>query len=458
MRRAPSLLRLLGAALVAGVARPAVAADAAVSETFDAAGVRAPFLSRAVGARGTAMGGAFTSVADDASAVLLNPGGLGQVTSLQAAVQYAAAGEEMSHSVAAVAVPAGPGVVGVGVNALQLGEFESRDAAGVLLPAESLMEFAGSAGYAIKNPKWLGLQGWTGIALEFVKDAAEGSQIAASVGSVLLAAENFNIGIAAQHLGAGADGFALPATVKGGANWVMPGLLRIAAEGGMGLGDGIAWAGGGVEVMPMKAFALRAGYRMPLADQAYGGLAGVTAGAGFRLGNLTLDYAFQPYGDLATSHLVTLSWRKSAWIAAPGAGTKLERKLLNVAVMDMTAQNMSSGDAAVITDLLRSELVKTSKFNVLERGNMEKILAEQAFQQTGCTSDDCAVKLGKMLNCQRMVSGSLGKLAAEYYLNVRVVDIETGRVIWSDSVGARAVRDLTKMLPDLAQRMAKKLN
>lgn len=453
-------IRLAGsaAAVVALGAVPAFAVDPASSETFDAATVRAPFLSRGVGARGVAMGGAFTAVADDASAVLLNPGGLGQVAGFQAAVQYAAAGEEMSHNVAALAMPAGPGVAGLGVNMLSLGEFESRDAMGALLAPESLSEFSAAAGYAIKNPKWLGIQGWTGLALEFVQDAGGGGQIAGSIGSVLLAAENFNVGLAAQHLGAGADGFALPATVKGGANWFMPGLLRVAVEGGAGLSDGVAWVGGGVEVLPVKALALRAGYRMPFADQAYGGLAGLTAGAGFRLGNLTLDYALQPYGDLATGHLVTLSYRKAQWIPYAGEGTKLERKLLNVAVMDMTAQNMSAGDAAVITDLLRSELVKTRKFNVLERGNMEKILAEQAFQQTGCTSDDCAVKLGKMLNCQRMVSGSLGKLAAEYYLNVRVVDIETGRVLWSDSAGAKAVRDLTKQLPDLAAKMAKKLN
>jgi TolB-like protein len=238
----------------------------------------------------------------------------------------------------------------------------------------------------------------------------------------------------------------------------MPGWLRVSAEGGAGLSDGIAWAGGGLEVMPARMFALRAGYRLPLADQVYGGLSGVTAGAGFRLGNLTLDYAFEPLGDLATGHLVTLSWRKPSWVPFEAEAGRMERKLLNVAVMDMTGQNVGAGDAAVITDLLRGELVKTRKFNVLERGNMERVLAEQAFQQTGCTSDDCAVKLGKLLNCQRMVSGSLGKLAAEYYLNVRVVDIETGRVVWSDSVGAKYVKDLTKQLPDLAQRMAKKLN
>jgi len=45
-------------------------------------------------------------------------------------------------------------------------------------------------------------------------------------------------------------------------------------------------------------------------------------------------------------------------------------------------------EATSLTDRLRSELVRTGRITVVERGQMEQILAEQDFQLTGCASDE----------------------------------------------------------------------
>ena len=74
-----------------------------------------------------------------------------------------------------------------------------------------------------------------------------------------------------------------------------------------------------------------------------------------------------------------------------------------VAVADLDAQNLSQGDAAVVSDWLRGELIRRGRFTVVERQRVQKVLSEQTFQQTGCTSQECAVKLGKLLNADRMV-------------------------------------------------------
>ena len=128
---------------------------------------------------------------------------------------------------------------------------------------------------------------------------------------------------------------------------------------------------------------------------------------------------------------------------------------LNIAVSELEPQNVSAGDAAVIADLLRAELVKNGTFNVVEKANMQKILAEQAFQNTGCTSQDCAVKLGKVLNVQRIVVGSFGKLIGTYFVNIRVVNVETGKVVFADSVKAAAIDDIETGLRELSIRMAR---
>ena len=129
-------------------------------------------------------------------------------------------------------------------------------------------------------------------------------------------------------------------------------------------------------------------------------------------------------------------------------------KRSNVAVADLSAQGVSASDAAVMSDLIRNELMKTKAFTVLERSNMEKLLAETAFQQTGCTSEECAIKLGKLLNVQRMVVGSFGKLISTYVLSVRMVDVQTGAVVFSDVVKGKNEDELSDRLGELAGRMA----
>jgi len=77
---------------------------------------------------------------------------------------------------------------------------------------------------------------------------------------------------------------------------------------------------------------------------------------------------------------------------------------------DLTAEGVSQSNASIVADWLRGALVTTGAYTVVERSAMQKILSEQAFQNTGCTSSECAVKLGKDLNVQKMVVGSFGKI------------------------------------------------
>ncbi|MDP6457203.1 MAG: CsgG/HfaB family protein [Candidatus Marinimicrobia bacterium] len=99
-----------------------------------------------------------------------------------------------------------------------------------------------------------------------------------------------------------------------------------------------------------------------------------------------------------------------------------------VAVLDLEGRGISALEAATLTDRLRSEMVALGAFTVVERGQMEMILEEQGFQQTGCTSAECAVEVGKMLGVQAMVTGSIGKLGSMYTVDVRMFDVGTGQI------------------------------
>ncbi len=114
--------------------------------------------------------------------------------------------------------------------------------------------------------------------------------------------------------------------------------------------------------------------------------------------------------------------------ALPGQTPAQQRKE-SIAVLDLEGRGISAIEAATLTDRMRSELVKTGAVTVVERGQMQTILAEQDFQMAGCTSDECAVQIGQMLGVTMMYSGSIGKIGQTYTVDVRGVSVETGEIV-----------------------------
>jgi TolB-like protein len=244
--------------------------------------------------------------------------------------------------------------------------------------------------------------------------------------------------------------------------------------------DAVGKIGVGLEWWINKMFAVRAGVA------GLGAVNGqrITAGLSARLAGIGVDYAAATH-VLGLTHQVGVSYGFGGpapvpvmvaeapveemaaapepapapvpVVAAVAAPPKRPSGMLNLAVSELISQGVSASDSAVISDMLRAELVKTKKFNVIEKQNMEKILAEQAFQQSGCTSEECAVKLGKLLNVHRMIVGSFGKLMDKYFVSLRVVNVETGAVVFADSAKGRTVEDIETGIQQLARKISKEV-
>ncbi|MBI4978803.1 MAG: P13 family porin [Spirochaetes bacterium] len=120
-------------------------------------------------------------------------------------------------------------------------------------------------------------------------------------------------------------------------------------------------------------------------------------------------------------------------------------KPVNIGIIEFQGgAGIAPADVKTVSEIFRNELVNANVYTVLERGKMDEILKEQSFQQSGCTSTECAVQIGKMLNMQKMMYGTMSKLGAKYYLIITVVDIETSKV-------EKSVSDSTEGLDDLAK-------
>ncbi|MFC2170819.1 PEGA domain-containing protein [Calditrichota bacterium] len=131
--------------------------------------------------------------------------------------------------------------------------------------------------------------------------------------------------------------------------------------------------------------------------------------------------------------------------------------IYNVAVIDLDmSAGVTEGYKRPLSDRLRQELVKTGRFKVVERNNMEGILREQGFQMEDCSSDECAVEMGRLLGVQKIIAGSLAKVGETHTINVRMIDIESGEIVAAHSVDCRCNIDdvLTVRMKDAAQLLA----
>ena len=99
---------------------------------------------------------------------------------------------------------------------------------------------------------------------------------------------------------------------------------------------------------------------------------------------------------------------------------------VTVAVMDFKPIGISPVLADNISELVRTELIMTEGFTVLERSQVDKILKEQGFQMTGCTETSCAVEIGQMLSAKKIIVGSVMQMGSKIIISGRLVDVEKG--------------------------------
>ena len=104
-----------------------------------------------------------------------------------------------------------------------------------------------------------------------------------------------------------------------------------------------------------------------------------------------------------------------------------------VAILDFEGRGISQMEAQTLTDRLMSEMVNTNAVIMVERNQMEEIMQEQGFQQSGCTTSECAAEVGALLGVQNMVSGSFGKLGNSYTIDAKLFSVSTGGTIRSVS-------------------------
>jgi len=127
-----------------------------------------------------------------------------------------------------------------------------------------------------------------------------------------------------------------------------------------------------------------------------------------------------------------------------------------VAVMNFDVVGMDPSASILLTDRFRAELYKTNRYEVMERAKMEELLKEQAFQISGaCNSNECVIQVGKILGTTQMVAGSVGQIGQMYSISVRIVDVETGRILGNETEDCMC--PVEKVMTESMKNIARKL-
>jgi len=86
---------------------------------------------------------------------------------------------------------------------------------------------------------------------------------------------------------------------------------------------------------------------------------------------------------------------------------------------------------AAITDAL-IEGIMNSGFSVVERSQYDRIVKEQQLQASDFTDDDSRVEFGNLIGAKYLCISSVNKIAQNYVINYRMVDVKTGEVVTKD--------------------------
>ena len=210
-------------------------------------------------------------------------------------------------SKALFACPLPTGTIGAEIYYLSMGSVTGRDLYGVTTQTINPYSIGGSIGYGIS---FGGIS--AGAAFKIINQSTGNTSNAAFAGDagVLYKTGIFAAGASLQNIGSG-NGYSLPLNIKAGVavkalDTQQHGLL-VALDTQYLFKDAFSLSAG-AEYVYSGILALRLGYKLGFGQSNLEGLKGISGGIGVRYSNVNFDYAIVPYGDLGTTHRVTLSY------------------------------------------------------------------------------------------------------------------------------------------------------
>jgi tetratricopeptide (TPR) repeat protein len=264
-------------------------------------------------ARDLALGSAFVGIADDSSAIFFNSAGLSGLKNPELSLNHNSYFAGTFQETLVAGFPAGDfGGLGFALNYINWGSLDLRDSFGGSQGSYNDSDVGFTAAWGREWAPGFSL----GLALRGLQQKVVDnlySSLAADLGLLWLPEKNLRLGLAYLNLGTPVAGDALEQELRGGGSVLFQlssrTTLLTALSGTWNSSNELASAQIGAECSLDQRWTLRAGYQLPFFNNQIGGFTDFSAGAGVRFADLTLDYAYLPFGDLGTSNRISLTYQ-----------------------------------------------------------------------------------------------------------------------------------------------------
>jgi TolB-like protein len=132
------------------------------------------------------------------------------------------------------------------------------------------------------------------------------------------------------------------------------------------------------------------------------------------------------------------------------------RNKIRIAVFDLESKSkeLSKDEVETLSDYIRSVLIKTGVFTVISRDELGKTLEEYKLQVSGITEESNAIQIGKIMNVRDTIVGTIGKFGNSYIVNIKMLDLETGRYFSAESIKAETKEEALKQINQKVDALA----
>ncbi len=120
-----------------------------------------------------------------------------------------------------------------------------------------------------------------------------------------------------------------------------------------------------------------------------------------------------------------------------------------IAVVDFESVGGEEHLGKAVAEIMRTELIGTGQFRVVERAQISKALSEQQLQHSGLIDDRSAVQIGKFIGADLIIVGSVVKIGDSYTINSRMIDVKTGEAKLGKNVSGNNLNLLAGMSHEL---------
>lgn len=170
---------------------------------------------------------------------------------------------------------------------------------------------------------------------------------------------------------------------------------------------------------------------------------------------MTLTLAMTPHMNRAFALALAVSVAGAT--ALPRPAVAQESGLPTLAVLDLKDGGSMGPDVQDLSNLgaglammLTTEMMRNPRATLVERDQIKQLVAEQGLTLSGMVDAATAIEVGKLLGARYMLFGTYTDVMSRLRIDVRVVEVETGRLRQAKEV-TRPREDVFESVAELAE-------